>query len=327
MESKKQSLSGRHVEVVSKNDNYNPSQAVAVCKEMVENDKVFLLYGVAGADQIQACAKYAASVGVPYLSGGVTEIGLESLSNYFALWMSYKQQGPLLADLYTSTLGASGEKNGMVRFNTPSFQDGHDAFFAGMQSKGATVEYDRTVSKTASATDAQTVAAEICRVPEVENVFPLTSPTWFLQLAQAANCKPQYAGMGLTMGLDTVANVGCKNNNSIDKALFLSPFPAYFDSNKFDPDFRAAGGKDDIEFGLWGSSKVIWKMLALAGKDLDHENASSTRPERGGPIKTGVLPDLQFSPSSHFGGKAMHLIRANCGSSRYETVKSFASSF
>jgi hypothetical protein len=55
---------GRTVETVFRNDNYNPSQAVSVCREMVEKEKVFLLVGVAGTDQIQACARYAASVGV-----------------------------------------------------------------------------------------------------------------------------------------------------------------------------------------------------------------------------------------------------------------------
>ncbi|MDQ3941228.1 MAG: ABC transporter substrate-binding protein, partial [Actinomycetota bacterium] len=59
-------IHGRRVETVLRNDNYNPSQAVAVCKEMVERDRVFFLYGFAGTDQIQACARYAASVAVPY---------------------------------------------------------------------------------------------------------------------------------------------------------------------------------------------------------------------------------------------------------------------
>lgn len=321
-----QSVNGRDVTVVSRNDNYNPSQAVAVCKEMVEQEKVFLLFGVAGTDQIQACARYASTVGVPYLSGGVTEIGLDTLRNYFAMWMSYKQQGPLLADFYASKLGAKGEKNGMVRFNAPTFQDAHDAFFSGMQQQGASVEYDRTVSKNATAADAQTVATEICRPPEVENIFPLTSPTWFLQLANQATCRPQYAGMGLTMGLDTVASVGCRNNNSVDDAYFLSPFPAFIDSNQFDPNFRKAGGADDIEWGLWGSAKVIWEMLLKPGKDLTRERFIYFG-ERSGTIKTGVLPDLKFSTSSHFGGSAMHLIQADCSQNRYKTIQSFRSSF
>ena len=58
-------INGRTVEVVLRNDQYNPSTAVAVCKEMVEKANVFALLGYVGADQIQACARYAASVGVP----------------------------------------------------------------------------------------------------------------------------------------------------------------------------------------------------------------------------------------------------------------------
>ena len=103
-------INGRNVEVVFRNDEYNPSQAVTACREMVEDEKVFLLVGVAGTDQIQACAKYVASVGVPYVSAGVTEIGFETLPNYFAIWLSYAEQGPLLADLLTDQLGRRREE-------------------------------------------------------------------------------------------------------------------------------------------------------------------------------------------------------------------------
>jgi branched-chain amino acid transport system substrate-binding protein len=107
-------INGRHVEAILKDDNYNPSQAIAVCKEMVEKDRVFLLYGFAGTDQIQACARYAASVAVPYVSVGVTESGLRGLPGYFAISRTYSEQAPLLADLLASDLGAKGEKNGML---------------------------------------------------------------------------------------------------------------------------------------------------------------------------------------------------------------------
>ncbi|MGH2808502.1 MAG: ABC transporter substrate-binding protein, partial [Actinomycetota bacterium] len=114
MQENKQTIHGRSVEAILMNDNYNPSQAVAVCKEMVEKDNVFLLSGLAGADQINACARYAASVGVPYLSAGVGETVLSDLYNYFAMWMSYNDQGPLLAEMMVTKLGARGEKNGII---------------------------------------------------------------------------------------------------------------------------------------------------------------------------------------------------------------------
>jgi len=328
LKSQKQSINGRNVEVVFRNDNYNPSQAVSACREMVEQEEVFLLVGIAGTDQIQACARYAASAGVPYVSAGVTQIGLTGLRNYFAIWRSYPEQGPLLADLLVSKLGAKGEKNGMLRFNTPTFQDGHDTFIKGMNDAGATVEYDRAISKTAGASEAQTIATELNQ-QGIQNVHVLVSPTFFIQLAQAAanqQYKPQWVGYGLTMGLDTVANVACKNSQSIQNARFLSPFPAYADSDKFDQNFRKAGGTDDIMFGLWGSSKVIGEMLKKGGQALTREGFILAN-EKGGTIKTGVNPDVSFSANDHFGGTSMHQLRADCPNNRYVTEKAFATSF
>ncbi|MGH2787929.1 MAG: ABC transporter substrate-binding protein [Actinomycetota bacterium] len=328
LRSQRKPINGRHVTVVSRNDGYNPSQAVSVCKEMVEDEKVFLLFGVAGTDQLQACARYAATVGVPYLSGGVTEIGVDNLRNYFALWLSYKQQGPLLADLLVDRLGARRERNGMIRFNSPTFQDAHDGFFAGMNSRGARVVYDKAIPKTADATYAQTVATEMNQ-QNIKNVYVLTSPTWFIQLANAARnqgYRPQWVGVGLSMAIDTVANAACRNQDSIHGARFLNPFPAYADSDRFDPAFRRAGGSDDIMFGLWAADKVIARMLAVPGKSLTRERFIYYL-ERAGTIKTGVANDVRYSPTDHFGGTTMHLLRADCNDNRWETERAFVSNF
>ncbi len=328
-----QTINGRNVEVVFRNDNYNPSQAVAGCKEMVEQDKVFMLFGIAGVDQIQACARYAASVGVPYISAGVAETGLNTLSNYFAVWESYSEQGPLLADLLVTKLGAKSEINGMVRFNTPGFQDAHDGFFAGMEEMGAPVQYDRAVSKTAGQSDAQAIATDLNQ-QNVDNVYILTSPTWFIQLLQAAQSQgyhPQWVGIGLSMGIDTVPNVACKYQNSIEGARFLNPFPAVIDSNKFDPDFVEAGGRQDtsngsVEFGLWGASKVMGEMLLLPGDELTRERFIYFA-ERARGLKTGVFPDVSFTPEHHFTTGGMHLVRADCSQGRWITEQAFVTDF
>lgn len=321
-------INGRKVETVFRNDNYNPSQAVAGCREMVENDKVFLLVGIAGTDQIQACARYAASVGVPYISAGVTEQVVNTLPNYFAIWMTYPDQGPLLADLLATKLGAKDEKNGMLRFNTPTFEDGHQGFLEGMQKVGASVDYDRAISKNAGQSDAQTIATELNQ-QGIENVHVLVSPTFFIQLANAAatqNYFPQWVGYGLTKGIDTVASVACRNSRSIDNARFLSPFPAFVDSSRFDPDFRKAGGTDDIMFGLWGTSKVIGEMLKAPGKNLTRERFVYFG-ERLQNLKTGVFPPVTFSPTDHLGGSSMHLLRADCSRNAYVTEQAFVSDF
>jgi ABC-type branched-subunit amino acid transport system substrate-binding protein len=334
MKQNKETVNGRDVEPVLKNDNYNPSQAVAVCKEMVEKDEVFLLSGLAGTDQIQACARYAASVGVPYLSAGVTENGLDGLQNYFTTSMTYNDQGPLLADMLVSNLGAKGEKNGMLRFDTPNFQDAHDGFMEGMQKQGADVVYDRAVSKGAGQTEAQTVVQEM-RAAGLENVFVLTSPVWFLQLLKAADTqqyKPQWVGVGITMTFDTVANVGCKGNSAIDKAKFFAPFPAWIDRNKFDAEYDKAmgavyGGQgDDFVWLGWAASKQLRGLLESAGKNLTREGfIASTEHVRN--LKTGILPTLNYSPTDHLGANEVHVNEARCSDSRWHTIQSFVSDF
>ena len=331
MKRNKQTIHGRGVEAILKNDNYNPSQAVAVCKEMVEKDNVFLLSGTAGTDQIQACARYAASVGVPFLSAGATENGLDDLYNYFTLWMTYNDQGPLLADMMVTKLGARNEKNGMIRFDTPNFQDGHDGFVDAMAKMGAKVDYDRAVSKGAGQAEAQSVVQEL-KTLGIENVYSLAAPVWWLQVLKAADTQdyhPQWVGIGLTMTIDTVARTGCPN---IDKGLFLSPFPAWVDRNKFDGEYDKAmqdvyGGEgDDFVWLGWSVAKQIRALLENAGPNLTREGFI-TATEHVRNLKTPAMPELNYSPTDHLGAEQMHLSEARCSDSRWHTVQSFVRDF
>jgi branched-chain amino acid transport system substrate-binding protein len=302
---------------------------------MVEKDKVFLLSGLAGTDQIQACARYAASVGVPYLSAGVTEIGLTGLPNYFVTSMTYADQGPLLADYLVTKLGAKGEKNGMLRFDTPNFQDAHDAFIKAMDQKGAEVVYDRAVSKGAGQTEAQTVIQEM-KAQGIENVYILVSPVWWLQVLKAAdtqNYKPQWTGVGITKTFDTVANVGCQAGAAIDGAKFFAPFPAWVDRNKFDPEYDKAysaiygsNGSDDFVWLGWGASRSLALLLENAGQNLSREGFIYAT-ERARNIKTGVMPTLNYSPEDRWGASEVHVSEAKCSDRRWHTIQSFVSDF
>ncbi|HEX2050627.1 MAG TPA: ABC transporter substrate-binding protein [Actinomycetota bacterium] len=320
-------INGRTVEAVYRNDEYNPSRAVAVCKELVEDEKVFLLIGVAGTDQIQACARYAYSVGVPYISAGVTEIGLTNLSNYFAVWLSYKQQGPLLADLLVDQLGARNERNAMIRYTSTLFEDAHSSFVSAMRARGASLAYDVAISKSCNQSDVTRVSTQIA-TQRLQNVYVLMSPQCFLQIANATQNQgwhPQWTGVGLSMALDTVANLGCRTD-AIDNARFLSPYPAFIDSTRFDRNFRAAGGEDDIQFAFWGFSKVIEQMLRAPGRDLTRERFVYTT-ERLQNIQSNVFPPVSFSPGDRFGGSSMHLNRADCDINRWRTQAAFVRDF
>ena len=316
-------IHGRQVEVVFQDDQYNPSHARAVCSQMAEEQGSFLLVGGGGTDQIQACGAYAASKGIPYVSVGSTEVGLTRLPNYFAVSMSYADQVPLLAQYMKanrSELGwdGSGGSVAAVITNTPNFDDALAAFEQSFP--GAAILRPEKNERGSS------MAGQLCTgtLKNYEVVFPLTSPTYFLEMAGASKCNPQYVGVGITMGLNQVADVGC-STGGLTNARFFSPAPGFANSDEYDPMFRRAGGQDDIEFLLWGLWKSIHQLLLEAGPNLTREGfiASSSTAK----TTNGVFPDVAMSPSNHFGAQQVHVLRADCGSGQFVTEQAFKSSF
>jgi ABC-type branched-subunit amino acid transport system substrate-binding protein len=322
-------VNGRAVKVFFEDDGYNPSQAVAACKKLVQVDHVFLLGGGGGTDQIVACAQYAASVGVPYLAEGVTEAGVNSLRSYFAESMSYKAQGVLLAQ-YIKRQGFSQAM--MVRGNTQNFEDAHAGFLSGARSVGLQVVRDDAVPKDADASTMSSEAAQICGSLEARAgkivVYPLMSPKLFINLAGAAasqQCFPRYAGIGITLGLNVVAQALCPTGALKNGATFFSPFPGLDVADQVDPDFhKAYPNGDDIGFGLWAAEKLLVAHLKAGGRDLSRQGFVAA--VLGKTFATGVYPVADFT-NGHFGGTAVHVLKADCNRNQYVTEALNARSF
>ena len=330
-------INGRSVEAIVKNDNYNPSQAVAACKEMVEQDHVFMLAGImqpGGVDQVQACARYAASVGVPYVSLGSTEMRLKRLPRYFAITRTWRRQARSLADLLVSDLGARKEKNGMLMHDTPNNRDAHNTFVRTMARRNAPLVYDRAVSRNASQSEAQVVVQEM-KAAGIENVFVLTSPVWFIQVLQAARSqdyRPMWVGIDpMALAGDTLASVGCRNG-TLGRSRFLSPLPAYEDRDSFDPRHDRAMRRvydesgDSITWLGWAGSKAIRRLLERAGRDLSRRRFERST-ERSRRVRTHILPRFGFTPRDHFGGKATHVLKVDCRAQRWVTRRRFVRDF
>ncbi len=333
-------INGRHVDVVIKNDNYNPSQAVAVCKEMVEQDGVFLLSGLIsgsnGGNQSMSCARYAASVGVPYVTIGSYKLGVRTLRNYFAVTQPMEEQAPRLADHLVSDLGARREVNGILRFDTPMYARTHDRFLTAMTKRNAEVAYDRAVAHGAGLTEANLVVQEM-KVAGVENATMLVSPIFFLQVLQAAKRQgyaPLWNGVGLTMTIsDEIVRIGCRNG-TIGGARFLSFLPAFAERDRFDPVYDRAmrkihsneGGGDAVVWLGWATSKALKDMLELPGRRLTRSRFIRLA-QSGKTMRTGILPAVRFTRKDHFAGNSTHVLRASCTDQRWHAIRSFVKDF
>jgi len=340
LRAKDRPINGRHVRVVVKNDNYNPSQAVAVCKELVEQDKVFLLSGMMGGstsgNESMACARYAASVGVPYIAVGSFRLGVDRLPRYFSVTETMGMQARRLADHLISDRGAKRDVNGILRFDTPMFKEAHNRFKTVMERRGAEIAYDRAVSRGAGTTEAQLVVEEM-KAAGVENVLVLTSPVWWLQVLQAANSRdynPLWTGVGITMTIgDTVPQTSCNNGDSIDGATFVTPMPSWAERNSFDPTHDRAlariypeeGNGDSFTWMGWATSQAMKDMLEQPGRRLTRERFA--RSVVGPTMRTGILPPVRFTRRDHFGGNSTHLLKARCSDERWHTVRRFVKDF
>jgi hypothetical protein len=171
----------------------------------------------------------------------------------------------------------------------------------------------------------------------IENVFVLTSPVWWINVLKQADSQldaPQWVGVGISMTFDTVANVACRGGNSIDGSKFFSPFPAWFDRGRFDPEFNQAMDKfhpgenqgDDFMWLSWSGGKTFWDMLEGVGANLTRE-AFIYEVERMRGLKNGVGPELSYAPNDHFGASTVHVSEARCSDNRWHTIESFTNDF
>jgi ABC-type branched-subunit amino acid transport system substrate-binding protein len=329
-------LGRQDVEVLFRDDQYRPSNAIQVCREL--RARAFLVGGGGGTDQIQACGQLAEVEAFPYFSAGVTERGLENNPWYFAASMSYRQQGILLAHYIKKNF--PGQKFGAIITQTSNFDDAKDGFEAGIQQAGLGDLYVGTERhpKGEQAWIRGFGATMADRGAEV--LYMLTSPVDYIQFAQQNKDRGfQYVGVGVSMGLNAVLNSGCPE---VGGGIFFSPFPGLDWARENVPEFFQASSDfgtvpDDLALALWGTNKQLDLMFQryeqVFGTDLTREDFRALV-EGAGRVESGIFPAVEFSPQNHFGGQSVHVLQANCkepnpesGNFEYETLATFSTGF
>lgn len=310
---------GRRVIVDFQDDQFNPSHAKQVCESMSRQD--FLVYGLAGTDQIQACATDASlrSSSTPYLSSGVTTRGLSDLSTYFALSLTYAQQGPMQvraaeANGYARPKASTdGKQWAILTDKSANAADAKNAIEQSLSAKGISWKefpVDQSGNYQAAAAQMGTQLA----LAGYQTVWTGVGPGYFVYASgsyynQSPNSKVIWTGPGLTYSIATVAELACSGtHNAIDgHAYYLAPGPGL---DRKTADFTAAGGRNDIEWGLWGLSASLYELLKKTGQgSLTRQNFLAST--SGGTFPAAVNPPLSYK-TSHFGGTAAWLQKITC---------------
>ena len=323
---------GRKVHVEFRDDTYTPSGATSVCNDMAGKD--FIVVGGGGTDQIQACATAPKiqSLGVPYLSPGVTDNGLTGLSNYFALSLSYAQQGALvlqnakqqgIANPSPSQVDSdniSGQKAvwAVVTANTKNFEGARNGIEQALNA--AHIPYkDYKVDQNGDYKSAATQFGSQLAINGFKTIFVDAAPGYFVFMsggyygASSVNTA-NWVGPGVTYTEVTVAQYICtgSKNQISGHAWFLSPAPGLDHASSA---FKQAYNNkyDDIEWALWGLSETLWNLLNKANANLTRQNFIASTEHTSLPAGS-VYPPLDYAHhGGHFGGTGAWVQRVNCG--------------
>ncbi|MDQ1685180.1 MAG: branched-chain amino acid transport system substrate-binding protein [Frankiaceae bacterium] len=324
---------GRMVHAEIQDDQYTPAHARQVCSAMAKRD--FLVVGGGGTDQIQACATepYIHSNNVPYLSAGVTDNGLNNLSNYFAISLTYQQQGTLvlknaqaqgIADPAASTIDSDnipGQKAkwAVVTASSPNFLGARKGMEAALSAAHIPYkEYNRDQNSSTANGDAgqfgQTLALN-----GFKTVFVDMAPGYFVFMTAGYYKQPgavaNWVGPGVTYTEITVAQYICQQsqNEISGHAWFLAPAPGV---DRATSDFKQAYGStyDDIEWALWGLSNDLWNLLKFASANLTRQTFLDSTMHAVVPSNPYVPVDFR-DHGGHFGGTGAWVQKVNCSES------------
>jgi hypothetical protein len=217
--------------------------------------------------------------------------------------------------------------------DTPNFDDAAAGWETGRTQQG--LSYYKTLRHPRGDTSWYNTYATELKGAGVEVVYINTAPVDYLRFADQASRQgftPQYVGVGITAGLNTVLESGCPE---LANGIFLSPFPGLDYAQTNIPDFFAAATKfgitpDDLALALWGLAKdqheLFKRYEATYGKDLTREDFRNLVEKQTG-VSTKVFPDLSYSPADHFGANQVHVLKADCNTKKYNTLATFATSF
>ena len=317
---------GRKVKVDFEDDTYTPQGANKVCTAFAKSS--FLAIGGAGTDQIQACATNSDMVRshVPYLSAGVTDNGLTKLNDYFALSLTYSQQGSIVlknavAQGFAKPAPATGGVNKgkqweIVTGNTKNFDGATTGMTKALDAAGISYHVTRFDQNSGNYDNAATQLGQTLALNGVKTIYTVAAPGVFVFMVKGYYAAAptgngvRWTGPGVTFTDFLVAQLTCQlSTNAISGAAdYLAPAPG-LDHATADFKKAFANNYDDIEWGLWLVDQAVFDMLTRANGNLTREHFTQT-------VLNGSFGGRVFVPTvfngGHFGGTGAWVQRINC---------------
>ena len=277
----KKGVHGRRVEWVYYDDGYSPPNTVQQTRKLVEENKVFALFGGLGTEPQQAVADYLNQKKVPqvFVSTGATEFGNYKTHPWTIGWQpDYVAEGTIYGKYAAANWPT--KKIGVIYQNDDYGNDYLTGLRKGLGAKASNIITTQGFAVTDTSV-AQQVAAIRASGADVIAIFGTPTPTIRTYATmKALKYRPEEVIVNSVSATDTFMKLALANadaatvNGSISTAYLMDPQDPKYANNNYMKLYRAQMAKyspqSDPNNGLffYGFAKAwdVAKVLGLSGK-------------------------------------------------------------
>jgi branched-chain amino acid transport system substrate-binding protein len=303
---------GRRIELMVKDDRFDPARTSVAVRDLIEKDEVFAIVSPLGTPTNLAVIEYLLREQVPVISphSGVSQWSTPLKRTYFALQPSYRVEGQLLAQYVLKELRPSSIA---VFFVDDEFGwEGVTAFRKELARAGIEPVVAVTHS-VGESTPSSWLAALAAHQPDLVVLYTYVKPAAdLLRAAHQAGFRPGWLGSYVISGPDLFQLAGPAATHGVR----ATSYPAGPRHHRGEALFRKLMTRDygDESPGThsrigFAAAQLVVEGLQRAGPDLTRDGLVAAL-ESIEDWSGGLLPPIGYSATDHRGLTALALMRA-----------------
>ena len=301
-------LGDLEVEVIVKDDGYDPSKTPAVVRQLVEDEGVDMMCGPIGTGTTATVVDYLTARKVPTLAMTGEPAFTESGTTVFEVASSYERMGAAAAELVHSE---DPDRTIAIAYSADSlgepFRDGALAYLESVGAKAEAVEFDAAVA------DLSAPAAKL-KASGADAVLVNHTSAILAKLAKSAaqqGLEPEYVSTNAPLGLRLAELAG----GTLDGMRMVTPYllgtedglDYYRDAVEKHTD---AAYDEPVLVNGWTAAEACGESLKAAVKAAGGKPDADQLLEamRSLEIDTHFLPDFSWTADKQSGTENLHVI-------------------
>jgi ABC-type branched-subunit amino acid transport system substrate-binding protein len=320
-------IHGRQIEVISEDGKYDPPQAIASLKKLIDRDKIFALASTSGTPITLALSPTIAREKLPSMAPipayGI--FGLESPKYLFSYGPYYAEQVAFNIEYILFTIGAKDPRIAFFYQDDEFGQDGYRGF------KAAVAKYKLNVVATEKYTrGAIDISSQVVNIKRAKPDFLIITaiPSHAIMLLKEANRQglniPIYSCMNARLESvikvtgEASANYYCAENIALPNETQIPGMTKLIEiRNKRNPESKVPPKYYLLSYV---NALILGEGLKRAGKDLDREKLRDALESIKDFDTEGLTGSITFTPKDHCPLTAMRIVRANPKTGYYEAI-------